>query len=94
MMISGISGGMASDSLEVAFDQIVDSLKIVKPNGAEVATTLYNSFFFNGWPKEYYYEEAVDLGLIKQIEAQSIQMIYRHWNIYFRDDESTDNKDI
>jgi hypothetical protein len=93
-VLSLIMSDMANDSLEAVSDQIVDSLKIAKPNGAELISKLYYGFFLNGWPKEYYYEEATDLGFIKHIETQYIHWIYRHWNIYVRDDEPTDNRDI
>ena len=90
-VLSMIMSDMANDSLEVVRDQIVDSLKIAKPNGAEVTLKEYNGYFFNGWPKEYYYEEATDLGFIKNIEARYIHWISRHWDIYFRDDKPTQN---
>ena len=85
---------MANDSLEAVRDQIVDSLKIAKPNGAELIEEEYYSFFVNGWPKEYYSEEKVDLGFVQNIETRYIEWISRNWHLYIRDDESTENKDI
>ena len=93
-VLSLLMSHMASDSLEMIRDQVVDSLKIAKPNGAEMVSTEYYVFFFNGWPKEYYSEEKVDLGIQQRIETQHIEWITRHWNIYIRDEESTENKDI
>ena len=93
-VLSLLMSHMASDSLEMIRDQVVDSLKIAKPNGAEMVSTEYYGFFFNGWPKEYYSEEKVDLGIQQRIETQHIEWITRHWNIYVRDEESTENKDI
>ena len=92
--LSMIVSDMANDSLEAVRDQIVDSLKIAKPNGAEVIVKEYYGFFLNGWPKEYYFEKAVDLGFGKNIDTRYIEWISRHWNIYVRDDEPTQNKDI
>jgi hypothetical protein len=48
----------------------------------------------NGWPKEYYFEKAFDLGFGQNIETRYIEWISRHWNIFIRDDEPTQNKDI
>ena len=93
-VLSMIAGDMVNDSLATYRDQIVDSLKIAKPNGAEMVSTEFYSFFLNGWPKEYYSEEKVDMGFQQRIETQHIEWITRHWNIYVRDDESTENKDI
>ena len=93
-VLSMIAGDMVNDSLATYRDQIVDSLKIAKPNGAEIMSKEYYSFFLNGWPKEYYSEEKVDLGIQQRIETQHIEWITRHWNIYVRDEESTENKDI
>ena len=92
--LSMLVSDMASDSLDAVRDQIVDSLRIAKPNGAEIILTEYYGFFVNGWPKEYYYEKAADLGIGQNIETRSIEWISRHWNIYIREDEPTDNKEI
>ncbi len=91
--LSMIVSDMANDSLEAVRDQIVDSLKISKPNGAEVIVKEYYGFFLNGWPKEYYFEKAVDLGFGQNIETRYIHWISRNWDMV-RDDESTDNKNI
>ena len=48
----------------------------------------------NGWPKDYYAEEAIDLGFVQKIEARHIEWISRNWDIYILDDGSTENKDI
>ena len=93
-VLSLIMSDMANDSLESVRDQMVDSLKIAKPNGAELIEKEYYSFFVNGWPKEYYSEEKVDLGFVQNIETRYIEWISRNWHIYIRDDESTENKDI
>ena len=92
--LSMVVSDMASDSLEAVRDQIVDSLKIAKPNGAEVIVKQYNGFFMNGWPKDYYAEEAIDLGFVQKIEARHIEWISRNWDIYILDNGSTENKDI
>ena len=92
--LSMIMSDMANESLEAVRDQIVDSLKIAKPNGAEVIVKQYNGFFMNGWPKDYYAEEAIDLGFVQKIEARHIEWISRNWDIYILDDGSTENKDI
>ena len=88
--LSMLVSDMANDSLEAVRDQIVDSLKIAKPNGAEVIVKEYYGFFLNGWPKECYYEKAVDLGFVQNIETRYIEWISRHWNIYVRDEESAE----
>ncbi len=92
--LSMIVSDMANDSLEAVRDKIVDSLKIAKPNGAEIIVKEYYSFFLNGWPKEFYHVEAADLGYDQRIETISIEWIQRHWNIYISEDESTEKKDI
>ena len=93
-VLSMIMSDMANDSLEAVRDQIVDSLKIAKPNGAELIAKEYYGFFLNGWPKEYYSEEKVDLGFVQNIETRYIEWISRNWHFYIHDDESTENKDI
>lgn len=92
--LSMIVSDMANESLEAVRDQIVDSLKIAKPNGAEVIVKQYSGFFMNGWPKDYYAEEAIDLGFVQKIEARHIEWISRNWDIYILDNGSTENKDI
>ena len=92
--LSMIMSDMANDSLEAVRDQIVDSMKIAKPNGAEFIEKENSAFFLNGWPKEYYYEKAADMGIVQKIETRYIEWISRHWNIYIRDDEPSENKDI
>ena len=92
--LSMIMSDMANESLEAVRDQIVDSLKIAKPNGAEVIVKQYNGFFMNGWPKDYYAEEAIDLGFVQKIEARHIEWISRNWDIYILDNGSTENKDM
>ena len=92
--LSMIVSDMANESLEAVRDQIVDSLKIAKPKGAEVIVKQYNGFFMNGWPKDYYAEEAIDLGFVQKIEARHIEWISRNWDIYILDNGSTENKDI
>ena len=92
--LSMIVSDMANESLEAVRDQIVDSLKIAKPNGAEVIVKQYNGFFMNGWPKDYYAEEAIDLGFVQKIEARHIEWISRNWDIYILDNGSTENKDM
>ena len=92
--LSMVMSDMANDSLEAVRDQIVDSMKIAKPNGAEVIVKEYYSFSFNGWPKDYYYEKTIDLGIEQNTESRYIEWISRHWNIYISEDESTMNNDI
>ena len=92
--LSMIVSDMANDSLETVRDQIVDSLKIAKPNGAEIINKDFHCFFMNGWLKEYYSEESVDLGLVHNIETQAITWISRYFQIVISDDEATENKDI
>jgi hypothetical protein len=93
-VLSMIVSDMANDSLEAVRDQIIDSLKIAKPNGIEITVKEYYGFFLNGWPKEYYYGKKVDLGISQSIETDHIEWISRHWNIYIRDEESTENNNI
>jgi len=92
--LSMIVSDMANDSLEAVRDQIVDSLKTAKPNGAEIIVKEYYGYFLNGWPKECYFEKAFDLGFGQNIETRYIEWISRNWHIYIRDDEPTENKDI
>ena len=91
--LSLLVSDMANDSLESLRGQIVDSLKIAKPNGAEVIVNEYYGFYLNGWPKEYYYEKKIDLGISQNIETRYIHWISRNWDMV-SDDESTDNKSI
>ena len=93
-VLSMIMSDMANDSLETVRDQIVDSLKIAKPNGVEYTIVEYYGFFLNGWPKEYHHVEEVDPGFVKKVEITHIEWISRKWDIYIRDDEPTDNKSI
>ena len=88
-VLSLIMSDMANDSLETVRDQLLDSLKISKPNGAELIEKEYHGYFLNGWLKEYYSEEAVDLGFLQRIETRHIEWTSRQWNIYIREDEST-----
>lgn len=78
-----------TDSLDLVRDMIVDSISAAKPSGIEMTTSEYYRFFLNGWPKEYYYSEVIDMGIEKRVEARSIEWIKRNWNIYFREDEDT-----
>ena len=66
-------GNMDNDSLDVDLDQIVDSLKTAKPNGADFIVKEYYRFFLNGWLKEYCYEEAADIGFYQSIETHYIR---------------------
>ena len=91
--LSLLMSDIASDSLAAVRDQIVDSLKIAKPNGAEFIVNEYYGFYLNGWPKEYYYEKKVDLGISQNIETRYIHWISRNWDMV-HDDESIDNKNI
>ena len=92
--LSMIVSDMANDSIEAIRNQIVDSLKIAKPNGAEIIVKEYYGFFMNGWPKEYYFEKAVDLGFGQNIETRYIEWISRNWYFYIRDDEPSENNGI
>ncbi len=92
--LSMIVSDMANDSLEAVRDQIVDSLKTAKPNGAEIIVKEYYGYFLNGWPKECYFEKAFDLGFGQNIETRYIEWISRNWHIYIRDDEPTESKDF
>jgi hypothetical protein len=92
--VSLMLSDMVNDSLDVVRDQVLDSLKTAMPQGVEIKENAYFGYFFNGWPKEHYYEKIIDLGAGKNVESTSMEWISRHWNIYIRDDESTQNKDI
>ena len=65
----------SNDGLEASFDQMVDSMKTANPNGAVSMLTEHHTFFLNGWPKEYYYEEAADLRFVQSIEVKYIRCI-------------------
>ena len=88
-MMMGMDNESLADSLDLMRDMIVDSINAAKPHGIEMTTSEYFGFFLNGWPKEYYYQEVIDMGIEKRVEAQSIEWITRHWNIYVREDEDT-----
>ena len=62
-------------------DQIVDSVKTEKPNGAEFIVKEFYRFFLNGWLKEYYYEEAADIGFYQSIETHYIRCISSYMRI-------------
>ncbi len=96
MSLVSLISDMASDSLDMVRDQALDSLKTTMPQGqgVEIKENSYIGYFFNGWPKEYYYEKIMDLGDDKRGESTSIEWIRRHCTVYIPDDESTDNKDI
>ena len=93
-VLSMLMSDMANDSIDAVRDQIVDSLKIARPNGAEYIIVEYYGFFVNGWPKEYHHVETYDLGIDKNIESTHIECISRNWDLYLIDDEPTQNKDI
>ena len=92
--VSLLLSDMVNDSLEVVRDQVLDSLKTAMPQGVEVKENAYFGYFINGWPKEYYYEKIVDIGAGKSVESTSMEWISRNWDIYVRDDESAQKKDI
>ena len=93
--VSMMMSDMVSDSLEVMRDALIDSLKAAMPQGVEMKVNEYYEFFFNGWPKEYYYEKIIDTGLGKDVETRHSEWISRHWNIYYSDDEkSNETQDI
>jgi hypothetical protein len=92
--VSLMLSDMVNDSLDVVRDQVLDSLKTAMPQGVEIKENAYFGYFLNGWPKEHYYEKIIDLGAGKNVESTSMEWISRHWNIYIRDDESTQNKEI
>ena len=77
----------------LAPDQIVDSQKTANSNGAEVIVKdfYYSSFFKNGWLKEYYYEEAIKMGLVRSFEDRSLECTSHNWDIVL-DDESSENE--
>ena len=85
---------MIIDSVNTVRDMIVDSIKTAMPQGIEMKVGEYYGYFVNGWPKECYYSRSIDLGISKDVETRSIEWTSRHWNIYIREDESTDNKEI
>ena len=93
-VLSMLMSDMANDSIDAVRDQMLDSLKIAKPNGAEYTIVEYNGFFVNGWPKKYHCVEAYDLGFSKNIESTHIECISRNWDLYLIEDESTENKNI
>lgn len=92
--MSMMMSDMIADSLNAVRDMIVDTIKAAMPQGIEMKVNEYYGYFLNGWPKECYYSRAIDMGISKNVETRSIEWISRHWNIYVRDDESTENKDI
>ena len=80
-VLSMIMGNMDNDSLDVDLDQIVDSVKTEKPNGADFIVKEFYRFFLNGWLKEYYYEEAADIGFYQSIETHYIRCISSYMRI-------------
>lgn len=74
-------GNMGNDSLDVDLDQIVDSVKTEKPNGADFIVKEFYRFFLNGWLKEYYYKEAADIGFYQSIETHYIRCISSYMRI-------------
>lgn len=92
--LSLLLSNMVNDSLDVVRDQVLDSLKTAMPQGIEIKENTYFGFFVNGWPKEYYYEKIIDLVTSKNCESTSIEWTSRNWNIYFRNEDSTEAKGI
>ena len=92
--LSMLLSDTANDSLDAMRDQIVDSLKIAKPDGAELIVREYYGFFLNGWPKEYYYGKTIDLGIGQNIETRYIEWISRNWHIYLSDEVTSDHIEI
>ena len=74
-------GNMDNDSLDVDLDQIVDSVKTEKPNGADFIVKEFYWFFKNGWLKEYCYEETADIGSYQSIEIHYIRCISSYMHI-------------
>ena len=92
--MSMMMSDMVTDSLNAVRDMMIDSVKTLMPQGIEMKVNEYYGYFVNGWPKEYYYSRSIDLGYGQNVETRSIEWISRHWNIYIRDEESTEGKDI
>ena len=89
--LSLLMSDMVSDSLDVMRDVIIDSLQIAAPQGVDIQENAYFGYFMNGWPKEYYYEKIVDLGLGKKVQTTSIVWSSRNWDIYIPEDEEDES---
>ena len=66
-------------SLAITVSEMVNGSLKANPNGAEVCVSDFYGFMFfkNGWPKKYYFEEAIGLGSCESIETRYIECTSR-----------------
>ena len=66
-------------SLAITVSDMVNGSLEANPNDAEVLVSDFYGFMFfkNGWPKKYYFEEAIGLGSCESIETRYIECTSR-----------------
>ena len=66
-------------SLAITVSEMVNGSFEANPNDAEVLVSDFYGFMFfkNGWPKKYYFEEAIGLGSCESIETRYIECTSR-----------------
>ena len=67
-------------SLAITVSEMVNGSFEANPNDAEVLVSDFYGFMFfkNGWPKKYYFEEAIGLGSCESIETRYIECTSRN----------------
>ena len=67
-------------SLAITVSEMVNGSLEAIPNDAEVLVSDFYGFMFfkNGWPKKYYFEEAIGLGSCESIETRYIECTSRN----------------
>ena len=67
-------------SLAITVSDMVNGSLKANHNGAEVCVSDFYGFLFfkNGWPKKYYFEEAIGLGSCESIETRYIECTSRN----------------
>ena len=67
-------------SLAITVSEMVNGSLEANPNDAEVLVSDFYGFMFfkNGWPKKYYFEEAIGLGTCESIETRYIECTSRN----------------
>ena len=72
-----------ADSIYNKKSEMIDSMKtVIKDQNITITQNEYSGYFYNGWPKSCYTEKITDVGIVKVMELDLIEWIYRYWNIY------------
>ena len=77
----------ANDSLNSVRDMVADSLTTALPDGVKVYVSEYYGYFYNGWPKECFYQKKIDLGARQSIESRVIEWVSCYMGARARSDQ-------